>query len=71
MNQKINETCKNYLEIEILENINVFKSASKGPFGFLYTPIRQYDRPHEQDQIMMDQRIHKVSFLNLIALNSF
>ena len=49
MNQKINETCKNYLEIETLENIDVFKSASKGPFGFLYTPIRQYDRPHEQE----------------------
>ena len=50
-------------------------SASKGSSGYLDASIRQNGGQHEWEKplhrLMMDYTIHKVSYLNFIAPNSF
>ena len=50
-------------------------SATKGQFGYLDASIWQYGGLYEWEKplqnMMMDYSVHKVSFLNFIAPNSF
>ena len=75
ISQKINETYKNYLEIERPEKYTIvwlLERAHSGILMLLFVKMAvNINRKKPLHQMMMDYSIHKVSFLNSIAPKSF